>query len=502
MEDFLMMSEEPNLEPGLEGEMDEEPSLESEIDQTEGNGLVLDLQNAGLVSHIDMEELEQDLSQLENDPTETLMGLSTQKSSMEIEMPSKAFSERIPYPTKGSPTPRSHSCCFCYLNKLYSFGGQYIKDGSSLMVHNDLYEFCFENRKWKSLQMKSTSLKERAKHSAVFRISHNDVVIFGGTTSDFQNMPEILNDTYRYRIRTKGWEKIECKGFVPPVYEHTAVYHEALEWMIVFGGWNISSEKRDSTVYILDMTNNQWRTIWDETKEKVMYMHQSEGTKEVVPTLNLDCPTARSNHSAVIHYNSMFIYGGENDYNSLDDVWQFDLDEVRWIPIETKGRGPGPRHSHAACKYGQSMYIHGGTDDFENWNGDLFQLDLENFVWKRIVIDGIPPSPRLGHSMIITDEYHPENKPVVIIFGGFDFLEEAAELNDTFSIQFSDYEGFIMRYQELCLSDFIQKRKLILQEEKLTKLEQENNSLKTEIQALNENVYNQLQEKLQTKSQE
>lgn len=70
-------------------------------------------------------------------------------------------------------------------------------------------------------------------------------------------------------------------------------------------------------------------------------------------------PPPRHKHSAVLHSESMWIFGGMTDLQERQDLWRWDLVAKRWIYIKTKIQ-PGPLHSHAACKIPSGMLIFGG----------------------------------------------------------------------------------------------------------------------------------------------
>lgn len=50
------------------------------------------------------------------------------------------------------------------------------------------------------------------------------------------------------------------------------------------------------------------------------------------------CPPARHKHSAVVHDDSMWIYGGMTDLNERADLWRFDTSESLFVAnINIKG---------------------------------------------------------------------------------------------------------------------------------------------------------------------
>lgn len=70
-------------------------------------------------------------------------------------------------------------------------------------------------------------------------------------------------------------------------------------------------------------------------------------------------PPARHKHSAVLHDDAMWIYGGMTDLHERSDLWKWDIVSRVWTNIKTK-LNPGPLHSHAACRLPSSMIVFGG----------------------------------------------------------------------------------------------------------------------------------------------
>lgn len=70
-------------------------------------------------------------------------------------------------------------------------------------------------------------------------------------------------------------------------------------------------------------------------------------------------PAARHKHSAVLHDDAMYIYGGMTDLQERSDCWRWDVHTTSWCILKNKP-GPGPLHGHAACRLPSCMLIFGG----------------------------------------------------------------------------------------------------------------------------------------------
>ena len=96
---------------------------------------------------------------------------------------------------------------------------------------------------------------------------------------------------------------------VLPRDEHSAVVDEVNGVMIIFGGFQEGSRTNETIIY--NMRNNVWTTV------KI-----AEGARK---------PSCRSGHSAVLHQNVMYIFGGKTDNSvKLNDIWALNLQTLTW----------------------------------------------------------------------------------------------------------------------------------------------------------------------------
>lgn len=91
------------------------------------------------------------------------------------------------------------------------------------------------------------------------------------------------------------------------------------------------------------------------------------------------CPPARHKHSAILHNDAMWIYGGMTDLQERSDLWKWDMVSRTWNTVKSK-LSPGPLHSHAACRLPSSMIIFGGERDGHQTN-DLWKFSFSKFLF-------------------------------------------------------------------------------------------------------------------------
>ena len=85
-------------------------------------------------------------------------------------------------------------------------------------------------------------------------------------------------------------------------------------------------------------------------------------------------PRARYRATAVVHKNTMILYGGHDGTRHLSDTHLFDFDTKTWSALITEGTPPIPRDSHVSVSYANSMYVFGGSSG--SAMNDLHELQL------------------------------------------------------------------------------------------------------------------------------
>ena len=112
----------------------------------------------------------------------------------------------------------------------------------------------------------------------------------------------------------------------------------------------------------------------------------------------VDGPPPRHRHSAVLHNNALWVFGGMTDLQERSDFWRFDFGKYRlldnfmkpiilwiaktifiqnycshvsvsrrWRPVKSKP-GPGCLHSHCAVKFLSVMMLFGGEREGQTLN--------------------------------------------------------------------------------------------------------------------------------------
>uniref|UniRef100_A0A6P7FBW0 Multiple epidermal growth factor-like domains protein 8 n=1 Tax=Diabrotica virgifera virgifera TaxID=50390 RepID=A0A6P7FBW0_DIAVI len=133
-------------------------------------------------------------------------------------------------------------------------------------------------------------------------------------------------------------------------------------------------------------------------------------------------PPALSGHTLTYHKSqeSLILIGGISPQNGfLNLVWAYKFGKEQWVPINTKGPGPLGIFGHTTVYHAQSsnLFVFGGVvyeRQLSTISNNLYMFNYENRTWTQLNNLGSTlhwPRPRYFHSAITTEDY-------MIIMGG------------------------------------------------------------------------------------
>ncbi|OMJ77866.1 hypothetical protein SteCoe_22467 [Stentor coeruleus] len=249
------------------------------------------------------------------------------------------------------PTRRSYHSAVMWGDKMVIYGGQDLKEGpQSGMWMIEISQF--DQGDWE--EMKIPDIGPLCRHTAVLK---GDLMyLFGGTNSHRE-----FNRTLVYNLRTlQHREIVPDNPQIPPALDsHSACLYEdgTAAWMIIFGGYSIG--ERTNNVYLLNLNTEKWK------QAKI-----SNG------------PEPRSNHSAIIYRDHMYIFGGTSDEGEkLNDLWRLDLRTYAWENVVGIGNVPSGRSGHSAIVFMGHMILFGGMKDITKETNDMYSYNFATSEW-------------------------------------------------------------------------------------------------------------------------
>eukprot|EP01080_Neovahlkampfia_damariscottae_P006507 gene6507-10515_t len=292
-------------------------------------------------------------------------------------------------------------------DKLYIFGG-YINDIKK--TTNESHELLLTTLEWKKLvdveslfeginpfskSNSSDKLQEirgclpstRCWHSST--VYDNSFVVMGGC-GDY----EYFNDIYKYQYNFQKWLKMPIK--LPKLLaKHSTVKFE--DSLFVFGG--MFYEKKF-------FINND---LFEISSLKDIKKVECSG----------DIPSERFGHSAVVYNSCMYVFGGQNEKTTNNELYELNFQTKKWTKIETEGDLPTIRTDHTCLIYKNSMIVIGGLESFDHISQNLsqrlvYQYFFEQKKWKYIEFTGDFPFKLSQHtSVLVGDE--------IFSFGGMTY---------------------------------------------------------------------------------
>lgn len=140
-------------------------------------------------------------------------------------------------------------------------------------------------------------------------------------------------------------------------------------------------------------------------------------------------PTPRSGHSAVFDGGSgrMWVFGGDDGVGPRNDLWGLIRTSIdpgerfTWATAcDTCNLRPPPRSRHSAVMHGDTMVVFGGKDVSGAALGDVWRYLRSRNRWQQLATTGGPS--RYGHTAVLVpgraSSPAPNNAPQMIVFGG------------------------------------------------------------------------------------
>ncbi|OQR97124.1 hypothetical protein ACHHYP_20629 [Achlya hypogyna] len=141
-------------------------------------------------------------------------------------------------------------------------------------------------------------------------------------------------------------------------------------------------------------------------------------------------PCHRSLHVCAVHKDSMYIFGGYDGSNRVNDFFEYNFKRKVWTQVLAIGIPPTPRDRHVAVVYRDSFYVFAGFDGSSRVN-DFIEFNFATQKWSPVpVASGMPPSPRHSHAAVVYDKS-------LYCFGGYD----GSYRNDFYEFNFGTSVG-------------------------------------------------------------
>ena len=120
---------------------------------------------------------------------------------------------------------------------------------------------------------------------------------------------------------------------------------------------------------------------------------------EVLYRSHTHIPINRHSHAAVVHKDSMYIFGGyDGSYRS--DFHEFKFTNSSWVLVPAVGRPPRARYRATCVVYKDTMILFAGHDGTRHL-ADTHVFDFESRIWSTLATEGPSPIPRDSHVSVV-----------------------------------------------------------------------------------------------------
>lgn len=96
-------------------------------------------------------------------------------------------------------------------------------------------------------------------------------------------------------------------------------------------------------------------------------------------------PKPRTSHASGFANGHLFVYGGQDDENNkLGDMWDYNVATKTWTEVKlADGFVPQPRSGHTAVVHGQKLYIFGGIFELTKELNDMVIFDFATMKFQQ-----------------------------------------------------------------------------------------------------------------------
>lgn len=270
----------------------------------------------------------------------------------------------VPISSGEPPSPRDRHTAVVHKDSFYVFGGF---DGTSRV--NDFHQYSFLRQSWGCVAP-SHGTPPSPRHSHATVVYKNSMFCFGGYDGSYQN------DFHEFDFEKTTWSMVTTTGETPRArYRASCVVTGSR--MCLFGGHDGSHHLND--VHLFDLEACSWSTL----------------------AVAGPPPKARDSHVAVAHGKSMYVFGGSTG-SAMNDFHELHFEACTWRPVQQErvparagaaGQTPGKRFCHVAVVYQDSLFVFGGYDGENRLN------DFQEFYFGHEAITCDIPSSTLVNDL-------------------------------------------------------------------------------------------------------
>jgi N-acetylneuraminic acid mutarotase len=278
---------------------------------------------------------------------------------------------------------RASHIIFTYNKKIYIFLGEEVDCQYAEQVSSSLNEYSFIS---KVSTIKNIPL---LKMFPTYFQKKNLIYIFGGF-SKLTDFSDQFCEMFLFDLETSELKSLITKN--PPSYRRYHCSAELSDKFYVFGGEDDINRTSLNDLHCLDVKTLSW---------SLMISHNGK------------YPRRRRYASLVSVNNQLYLFGGRDEVERMNDMWEYDISLEHWTLLETYGEIPRPITCPTPVVQGHSIFYFGGNLNGESTNL-LYEFHIPTSKWTLIQTFGDIPTCRYWNASV-SSEFHE-----MIVHGGYD----------------------------------------------------------------------------------
>eukprot|EP01091_Cochliopodium_minus_P008666 TRINITY_DN2001_c0_g1_i1.p1 TRINITY_DN2001_c0_g1~~TRINITY_DN2001_c0_g1_i1.p1 ORF type:complete len:336 (-),score=72.97 TRINITY_DN2001_c0_g1_i1:66-1073(-) len=207
------------------------------------------------------------------------------------------------------------------------------------------------------------------------------------------NQKLFYNTIHEFDLETSIWKLLETnKGEEVPEGRHgqSCLYVKEEDTFYIYGGKGLNGIFDD--FWKFDFKTNSWSSIKKSDNDH-----------------------GKANFQTTFLWNNLqYYFGGFNGKYYTNQMSSYDSEKNEWKRVTQRGDIPSVRDGSVSDIFQRKLYLFGGSNQIRELN-DIFVLNLDTFVWKKLNFKNLEPVKEIWGSHMVVNP----NNATLYCYGGF-----------------------------------------------------------------------------------
>ncbi len=242
-----------------------------------------------------------------------------------------------------APSPRVNTVAAYNPDKdeMVVFGGNTSNNGANFIPQNDVWILDLATNAWRQLNTSNVKPSKRLFHASALDAENNLLYVYGGGDEQAFVGP-FFGDLWQLNVTTGVWTELHPGGNGAPLHRifSSLAFDKASGDVILFAGHDDAAVGNQNDTWRFDVQARQWiEIIPPEAVNTPANAFCDFPPDFTLPSL--DAPDRRSAHLSALDdvRGELLVFGGKTDCGLIDDVWAFDLQRDSWLQLKPSTQG-------------------------------------------------------------------------------------------------------------------------------------------------------------------